>query len=628
MSSSAFDPLAEVLATAARGWPVFPLHSVGTDGRCSCGSHPCGPDNRNAGKHPRISGWQTSATKDPEQIAAWAASFGVCNWAMPTGPASGVDVLDVDPRNGGQDSLDGVEDTDGKLPETPIDLTGGGGLHVLFAHPAGHYVTSRSNALGPGLDVKGDGGYIVIPPSVHASGRPYAWNLSAHPDELTLAPWPETLLRRVNGTPTKPESPATITSSSPMLSRPKDAARNDTLWNYAVRWACLGLGESEVRTFLYKLADDWELLAENRGGEVENIIRGAMLKAKREAPDTEPELGPALDLYDPSVVPVKPEFAVANLIRRAGLHLIWAEPSAGKTWTLLRWAHEMMLPPEVQRAKLTEHPELWINRRWARVLWIATEEDAETLRYKADYIRRGLDVDGLDGTILYRFAADTRRRLTLDDLPELIEQDGPLDAIVLDSLTGLRPKTVNGERVRWDVDNDAANELCIRLRGLACKHALALALVHHTGRDTSRGYRGPTDWWASADVMLGLVPDAGRTKVMLEKNRDGKRLAPFFVTPSWEGDRYTLDYGGAAVSAKLTKTAEAVLAFFRGSLQATQAQVVAAGVGARGTVRDAIAALVVAGQIADTGNRVNQSPIYRFVGGEGGGQVAGAVDDE
>ena len=75
---------------------------------------------------------------------------------MPTGPTSGVDVLDVDPRNGGQESLDDVEDRDGKLPETPIDLTGGGGLHVLFAHPAGHYVTSKANALGPGLDVKGD----------------------------------------------------------------------------------------------------------------------------------------------------------------------------------------------------------------------------------------------------------------------------------------------------------------------------------------------------------------------------------------------------------------------------------------------------------------------------------------
>jgi hypothetical protein len=160
------------------------------------------------------------------------------------------------------------------------------------------------------------------------------------------------------------------------------------------------------------------------------------------------------------------------------------------------------------------------------VLWIATEEDASALRYKADWIKRGLDVENLDGTILYRFAADPRRRLTLDDLAEIIDVDGPLDSIVLDSLTGLRPRKVDGERVKWDLDNDAANEMCLSLRALTAEHQIALQICHHTGRDTTRGYRGATDWWASADVMLGLVPDARRTKVLVEKNRDGPRWTP------------------------------------------------------------------------------------------------------
>lgn len=325
------------------------------------------------------------------------------------------------------------------------------------------------------------------------------------------------------------------------------------------------------------------------------------------------DLGNATNLFDSSIVGKKPEFDIADLVRRSGLHLVWAQPSGGKTWTLLRWCHEMMLAPQAQRSKLSGHPGLSINRRWKRVLYIATEEDAAALRYKADWIMRGLDVDALDGTLLYRFAADPKRRLTLDDLEEIIAIDGPLDAIVLDSLTGLRPKTVNGQAVRWDLDNDAANEMCLRLRGLTTTHQIAMLLCHHTGRDTKKGYRGPTDWWASADVMLGLIPDGGRTKVMVEKNRDGKRISPFYLTPSWEGDAYTLEYDGGAAAAKLTPTAVKVLAWMQAKGQASQAEIIAAKLAARSSIIDAITLLESSGCIADTGNKVGKSAIYRFI---------------
>jgi hypothetical protein len=316
----------------------------------------------------------------------------------------------------------------------------------------------------------------------------------------------------------------------------------------------------------------------------------------------------SVDLYGPDVIPAPPDFTVANLIRRSGLHLVWAEPGGGKTWALLRWAHELMLSPRPSR--LTGHPDLWINRGWSRVLWIATEEDAGTLRYKADMVLRGLD-GRLDGQIRHLFAPGPGRRITLDDLPAIIETDGPFDAVILDSLTGLRPRMVGSERVRWDVDNDAANEMCLRLRALAMEHNLAIFIVHHTSRKGSEGsYRGPTDWWASADVMFGLVPDGGRTKVVVEKNRDGRRIAPFYLTPTWAGDTYTLDYDGGACPVKLTPTANKVLAFYQGRGRASQAEAVAAGLAARGTVQDAIRALVSVGLLYDTGNKVNGSPIY------------------
>ena len=134
--------------------------------------------------------------------------------------------------------------------------------------------------------------------------------------------------------------------------------------------------------------------------------------------------------------------------------------------------------------------------------------------------------------------------------------------MILDSLTGLRPKQVNGQTVRWDLDNDAANEQCLMLRGLAERHKVAIVLIHHTGRDQSRGYRGPTDWWASADVMLGLVPDDGRVRVQLEKNRDGRLVKPFILTPAWGAEGFYLTYGGSALSSGLSGTARAADAFW------------------------------------------------------------------
>jgi putative DNA primase/helicase len=81
----------------------------------------------------------------------------------------------------------------GRPPPGPVSHTGGGGRHLLFAHP-GRPVPSRAGALGPGLDVRGDGGYIVAPPSRHRSGRRYKWEVSSHPAEVALPPAPAWLV--------------------------------------------------------------------------------------------------------------------------------------------------------------------------------------------------------------------------------------------------------------------------------------------------------------------------------------------------------------------------------------------------------------------------------------------------
>ena len=106
--------------------------------------------------------------------------------------ASGFVVLDVDPRNCGDDTLYVLITDLGKLPITVESFTGGGGQHILFKHPGGSFRAS----LGPGLDIK-DAGYIVAPPSMHPSGRAYTWSVDGDPAEVELADLPEAWLSRM-----------------------------------------------------------------------------------------------------------------------------------------------------------------------------------------------------------------------------------------------------------------------------------------------------------------------------------------------------------------------------------------------------------------------------------------------
>ena len=91
---------------------------------------------------------------------------------MPTGAVSGILAVDVDPRNGGDDSLDSLIAQYGKLPGTAEQMTGGGGRHILFCHLG----IPVPKTLAPGIDLKGDGGYIILPPSVHPTGKQYEWD--------------------------------------------------------------------------------------------------------------------------------------------------------------------------------------------------------------------------------------------------------------------------------------------------------------------------------------------------------------------------------------------------------------------------------------------------------------------
>ena len=153
--------------------------------------------------------WADSATTDPETLCRWWARWPEAGIGMATGPRSGVWVLDVDPRHGGDESLDALQRTHDDLPDTTTVWTGGGGEHRWFLWADGGPRNS-AGVIGPGLDVRGDGGYVVVPPSMHESGRAYAWRLDVPP--CAAPPWLlEAAVEKPNGADrAKPRADADI----------------------------------------------------------------------------------------------------------------------------------------------------------------------------------------------------------------------------------------------------------------------------------------------------------------------------------------------------------------------------------------------------------------------------------
>jgi hypothetical protein len=159
---------------AELGWHVFPCHwpIFASNGgvRCSCGKAAC-IAARQIGKHPRTPNGHLDATTDRDRIDRYWSRWPLANIGVPTGAANGITVLDIDPRNGGDHSLIVLEQQHEPLPPTARNRTGSGGEHILFAHIPG--VRNSASKLGAGIDVRGDGGYVVMPPSLHKSGNRY-----------------------------------------------------------------------------------------------------------------------------------------------------------------------------------------------------------------------------------------------------------------------------------------------------------------------------------------------------------------------------------------------------------------------------------------------------------------------
>lgn len=217
-------------------WWVLPLHRpVGTD--CSCDRLNCS----SPGKHPKPRHGHKDATNNLARIDRYGQRWQQANLGIAVEP-SGIVIIDIDPRHGGRV---------GSLPlhpddyETPIANTGGGGLHLVFRAPISIKVSNSSRRLPPGIDVKAKG-YIVVPPSLHVSGKQYEWQPGKAPWEIKPLPLTADLMTMLvkrgetvtTQSPISPMQPDTDTSYSTeaiierelnLLAQTSEGGRNNAL---------------------------------------------------------------------------------------------------------------------------------------------------------------------------------------------------------------------------------------------------------------------------------------------------------------------------------------------------------------------------------------------------------------
>jgi len=505
----------------------------------------------------------------------------------------------VDPEKGGKTSLDRLTAECGPFPETVEALTGGGGRHLLFAHPGnGLNIRPNAGALGDGLDVRADDAYIVASPSSHNTGRLYAWEVEHHPDEVSLAPPPTWLLARLldaqrsdNGDNRRPpEEWAELLRGAPLGKRHAIAAR------IAGHYLGLGVAPAEVEEILLGFTARCSPPFDE--AEARRIVRDLAAKDTRKA-TVEGASGDGLALVSVGALLGEPDSAppwlVEDRLPAGGLSLLAGKPKAGKS-TLAR-----CLALKVARG------EPWLGFATLRgpVFYLALEEKREEVREHF----RALGATSADPIYVLSTAApaDALARLRVEILrrrPVLIIVDPLFKFIRVPAKSGDDYATMT-----------ALLEPLLRLARETGAHVLA---VHHLGkgaRDDGDAILGSTAIFAAVDTAL-LLKRSERYRTLSSIQRYGGDLEE--ITLGLDSETRDVTAGPPRQEAEEAEAARLILAALEGASEPLTEPELLAEVEARTrATRGALRALVKSGKVTRTGRGTKGDPFrYAITGNE------------
>lgn len=475
------------LEYAAAGLAVFPLR----------------------GKAPRTQRGFKDASTDAELIAGWWDGSPDANVGIRTG--DGLVVVDIDPRHGGEDTFLELVGEHG-VPLTAAVETGGGGQHLYFRPPGGESVASRK--LGPGVDLKAEGGYVVAPPSVHPeTGSRYRFSARREYAEL-----PRFLLdaeKRRNG------------SAPPVGDAIPAGARNEKLTSLAGTMRRRGMGEAEILAALV-VANEQRCQPPLEREEVESIARSVASYAPHESPF---EAGEA-----PGSIPDRGLDDIGNASRFADAHHKALRYCAAWRrwlwWDGRRWQEDDSLEP-LRRARQT-----------ARALAdeAAAEPDEERRKALLGHARRSAGEPRVRA-MLTLAASDTRvvvRPADLDADPwALNTESGTVDLRTgelrphrpEDHLTMLAgaPYDPEAQAPLWEAHLRrclVSDELIGFLQRLAGLSALGLVREHILAMLVGGGQNGKTVTMDAIAAALGDYAAASTASLLLQSRRGVGQATP------------------------------------------------------------------------------------------------------
>jgi hypothetical protein len=287
---AATNPIVDsAIEYANRGWPVFP----------------CNPST----KQPYTTNGFKDATTDIDQIYDWWTLRPKAMIGLPTGPSTGFWALDIDLKPGanGEEELAKLEAANGCLPDTPSVSTPSGGTHYYFKHTAG---VKNRGGFEPGIDVRGDGGYVIAPGSVRDDGCYYDWKSGVK--ELAAAPpWLLALVVRARGEATTGSATSTCYTAYVQKalnnelqalmakSNNRNNQLNDSAFAVGQFVGAGAVSRNEAETRLYAAAVANGYVGKDGGASARATIRSG-LNAGEQEPRKIPERDSGLFSPDPS----------------------------------------------------------------------------------------------------------------------------------------------------------------------------------------------------------------------------------------------------------------------------------------------------------------------------------------
>ena len=419
---------------------------------CECGN----PECEKPGKHPRLKGWQNKGTTDISAIQNWAKRYPNGNFGMPTG--NGIVVLDVDGETGKQ-TLRDLEAKYGRLPKTVTAITGGGGYHFYFRSFAD--IHNSVCSVGPKLDIRAWHGQVVIPGSLHVSGKRYEWEILGSPEEVKIADLPPWLERLALGSEKGSSSPgagektgAALTNSTDLI---PDGERNTDLFKIGCNLrGQKGYTMDRVREELYRINAE-RCNPPKPDSVIETLIRQI---------DQYPRGGGADQAFTPEglvsfadVEYEEPRFLIKPYLPIGKLTMLQGDPGQGKTAFLCKIA------ALVSRGD----PLIDIPVESGNVLLLSVEDDPGTLRGR-------IEASGGDATKC--FFINEAYKLSFESLDglEILATENNIKLIAFDPIQAFLGR---------GMDMNKANEtrpVLAELAAMADRIGCAVLLIAHMNK--------------------------------------------------------------------------------------------------------------------------------------------------